>query len=109
MARRVKSKGMEAEKQVALEKDFQRYVLKKLREIPRSYWYKANDRTTSGIPDIIGCVSGVFFALELKTRSKVTPIQAYHLRKIADAGGQSFVVTPDNWKEVFEFIKRLAA
>lgn len=100
---------MEAEKSVALEKDFQRCVLAKLRMIRGTYWYKANDRTTAGIPDIIGCVGGVFFALELKTRSKVTPIQAYHLRKIEDAYGQSFVVTPDNFKTTLEFIKKIAS
>jgi hypothetical protein len=91
-----------------LEKDFQERVLKKLREIPGTYWYKANDRTTAGIPDIIGCVAGIFFALELKTKSKVTPIQAYHLRKIEDAHGQSFVVTPDNWAKTYEFIRKIA-
>lgn len=92
-----------------LEKDFQRYVLKKLREIPCSFWVKINDRATIGLPDILGCVSGVFFGLELKTRSRVTGIQAYTLRKIDDAGGQAFVVNPNNFAEVLAFIKKIAS
>ena len=91
-----------------LEKDFQARVLKKLRELPRSYFYKVNDRTTAGIPDIIGCLNGIFIGIELKTKSKVTPIQAYHLRKITEAMGQAFVVTPGNFKEVFEFLKKIS-
>lgn len=91
-----------------LEKDFQARVLKRLREIPRSYFYKVNDRTTAGIPDIIGCVAGIFVAIELKTRSKVSPIQAYHLRKIGDAYGQVFVMTPGNFLEIFKFLQKLA-
>ena len=91
------------------EKVFQTRLLVRLREIPGTYWFKSNDRTTAGIPDIIGCVAGVFFALELKTKSKVSPIQAYHLRKIDDAAGQAFVVTPKNVAQVLEFIRKIAA
>lgn len=99
---------MNTQAELPLEKEFQTKVLKLLRTVPGSYWYKANDRTTAGIPDIIGCVNGLFFALELKTRSTVSAIQAYHLRKIEDALGQAFVVTPANWKKVFEFIMKCA-
>lgn len=90
------------------EKVFQTRLLVRLREIPGTYWYKANDRTTAGVPDIIGCVAGIFFALELKTKSKVSPIQAYHLRKIDEAAGQAFVVTPKNAAQVLEFIKKIS-
>lgn len=95
-------------KTLPLEKDFQDYVLKKLREISGTWWYKANDRTTVGIPDIIGCVAGVFFAIELKTKSKVSAIQAHTLRKIDISGGHSFVCTPENFPEILAFIKKTA-
>ena len=91
-----------------LEKNFQTAFLKKLRKIPRSFWYKANDRVTIGVPDIFGCVSGVFIAIELKTRSKVTPLQAHFLREITKAHGQSFVVSPDNADEVLKYLTKLA-
>lgn len=91
------------------EADFQRWVLKRLREIPRSWWLKVNDRTTVGIPDILGCVSGVFVAIELKTKSKVTPLQAYTLRKIDYAHGQSFVMNPDNCHEIFKMLEKFSS
>lgn len=99
---------MATKKDLPLERDFQDHVLKKLREIPNSWWVKINDRNTIGLPDIIGCVAGVFFAIELKTRSKLSAIQAYTLRKIDASGGQSFVCTPENFVEILAFIKKTA-
>lgn len=93
---------------VPLEKDFQRVFLQKLRKIPRSFWHKVNDRVTIGVPDIFGCVSGVFIAIELKTRSKVTPLQAHFLREVSKAHGQAFVVSPANADEVLKFLLNLS-
>jgi hypothetical protein len=93
---------------VPLERDFQAYVLRKLREIPNSWWVKLNDRTTIGLPDIVGCVAGVFFAFELKTKTKVTALQAHTLKKIERAGGQAEVVTPENFDEVYDFVRKTA-
>lgn len=92
-----------------LEKDFQRGVLKKLRELPHSFWVKINDRVTIGLPDIVGSVAGIFVAIELKTRSKITPIQAHTLRKITESGGLAFVVTPANWKETYALLLKLSS
>lgn len=99
---------MAKKKTQPLEKDFQKIVLQKLRKIPRSFWHKLNDRAAIGVPDIFGCVSGVFIAIELKTRSKVTPLQAWYLRQIEKANGQSFVVTPDNFDQVFKHLVKLS-
>ena len=93
---------------VPLEKDFQTKVLKLLRAIPNSWWVKLHDQSTAGLPDIVGCVAGVFFAIELKTKSKVTALQAYTLRKIDKANGQSYVVTPENWAEVYAAVQKVA-
>ncbi len=90
------------------EKDFQVRCLKKLREIPGVWAEKWNDRVLIGVPDIVICVSGCFVVWELKTRSKLAPIQAYVLKKIDRAGGHTFVVTPDNFDEALAFIKKLA-
>lgn len=48
---------------------------------------------------------GRFVALELKTRSKLTKLQAYILKLIRDAGGYAVEVRPDNWPEIFEALK----
>lgn len=62
-------------------------VLKALRAIPGVWCYKANDRTTSGLPDIIGCVRGHTFAIELKAPGeRPTAIQKRTLARLRDAG-----------------------
>jgi hypothetical protein len=95
-------------KNLPLESVFQDKVLKKLREIPHSWWVKINDRTTVGLPDILGFCAGVGFAIELKTKSKLSAIQAYTLRKIDHSGAQTFVCTPDNVDEVLDFIRKVS-
>lgn len=92
-----------------LEKEFQTRVLKKLRLIPKTWWAKLNDRVTIGLPDIVGSCGGVMVVLELKTRSKLSKIQAYTLKKIASTGAVAFVVTPDNWDDVYGFLLELAS
>lgn len=51
-----------------------------------------------GIPDIIGCVHGLFISIELKQSSKHKPskLQAHNLELIRFAGGLSFVAYPEN-------------
>ena len=48
---------------------------------------------TAGIPDIIACIGGRFFAFEVKTESgRVTKLQEATIRKILAAGGIASVV-----------------
>lgn len=91
-----------------LEKDFQARVLKRLRTLKRTHWAKLNDRTTIGLPDVVGCVAGRYVALELKTTSELSGLQAYTLKLIGFAGGVTHVVTPDNFDKVFDSISSLA-
>ena len=59
---------------------------------PSAWVYKASDRFTSGIPDLILCKEGLFYAIELKVGSnKATPIQGYVMRQIVSAGGRAVV------------------
>ena len=51
--------------------------------------YKAADRFTSGIPDLLLCIQGKFNAIELKVGSnKPTRIQEFVMREIRKAGGR---------------------
>lgn len=51
--------------------------------------YKAADRFTSGIPDLLLCRKGNFYAIELKSGSKKpTRIQEFVMREIRKAGGR---------------------
>lgn len=67
-----------------------RNVMKMLRkEYPNVWCWKVNDRFTSGVPDIIGCLpSGRMFAVELKVRpNKATRLQEHVIGKIRASGG----------------------
>lgn len=87
------------------ETKFKVKVLAELRKIPCSYWQKLNDRTTAGLPDLIGCYRGHFFAIELKSgKPKASPLQRQVLDYIENAGGHAFVMSPENFKEVLGII-----
>ena len=55
----------------------------------------------SGIPDIVGCYKGVFFAIECKAgKGTTTALQERELKRITNAGGIAWVVNEDNINEV---------
>lgn len=62
-------------------------VLKALRRLPGLWCYKAHDQCTPGIPDIIGCLRGRMFAIELKAPGEgPTAIQRRTLALLRAAG-----------------------
>ena len=77
------------------ESDIVAAILRYLRTVPGCFAWKTHGGRygTAGIPDIIACVEGRFFAFEVKTESgKVTPLQAATIQKILAAGGMAAVV-----------------
>lgn len=55
----------------------------------------------SGVPDIVGCYRGVFFAIECKAGSnKPTALQEAEMRKIREANGITLVVNEENIDDV---------
>ena len=65
-------------------------MLKK--EFPYAWVYKTADRWKAGIPDILACNEGRFFAAELKVgKNTATKLQLYVLKQIKRAGGCSAV------------------
>lgn len=70
-------------------------LLSKLK--PLGFFWKAADRFTSGIPDIIGCYLGRFVAIEMKVdRGKPTPLQTYNMKQIIKNTGYTAIVTYSN-------------
>jgi len=66
-----------------------------LKTVSRCFTWKTHGGVygTAGIPDIIACVDGRFFAFEVKTASgKATQLQQATIRKILAAGGTALVV-----------------
>lgn len=60
----------------------------------------------AGIPDIIGCMNGMFIAIECKAgRGKTTALQERELQWIGDAGGFTFVAREDNLDELTQLLQ----
>jgi len=78
------------------EKDIVSAILGYLKSVPDCFAWKEHGGMygTAGIPDIIACINGRFFAFEVKTPSgKLTRIQQVTIDKICSAGGQAYKVT----------------
>lgn len=93
-----------------LESAFQRRVLADLGKLPNIYFHKHQAGSIRGIPDIVGSVSGVFFALELKRHRKALarPLQKYTLSKIEQSGALSFIVYPEVWGYVLTVLAKIS-
>jgi Holliday junction resolvase len=55
----------------------------------------------SGVPDIVGCYKGKFFAIECKAgKGKTTALQEKNIAQIIAQGGVAIVVNEDNIPDV---------
>ena len=75
--------------------DIVKAIMKYLKTVPRCFAWKEHGGMygTAGIPDIIACIDGQFFAFEVKTEiGKPTKLQEATIRKIRSAGGTAVVV-----------------
>jgi Holliday junction resolvase len=55
----------------------------------------------SGVPDIVGCHKGRFFAIECKAgKGTTTALQDKNIKEIEKAGGRVIVVNENNLEEV---------
>lgn len=62
----------------------------------------------SGIPDIVGCVAGMFFAIEVKAgRNKPTALQVAEIEAIRRSNGVAIVANEENWEAVRELVRSL--
>jgi len=60
----------------------------------------------SGVPDIVGCYRGNFFAFECKSgKNKPTALQDKNLSDITVAGGIACVVNEDNMMHIEKILK----
>jgi len=78
-----------------LEKDITKAILRLLKTVPNCFCWKEHGGIygTAGIPDVIACVNGKFFAFEVKTETgRVTELQRSIIKKILAAGGTASVV-----------------
>ena len=92
-----------------LEHAFQKIVKDRLKEIPGLYHFTKEALSIRGIPDLIGCYRGTFFAWELKRNKKEAAkktgrivLQRYTLGLIEKAGGHARLVHPDNLEQCLQ-------
>ena len=77
-------------------------VTRQLKELGAYYFYPATGGFgRSGVPDIVGCFNGLFFAIECKAGSnKPTTLHQKNLDQIVQAGGLAWVVNEENMRDV---------
>lgn len=84
----------------------QRKVFKALRGLPSSYWFKLDQRTRKGDPDIIGSYKGWFIGIECKKQGGVVaPLQEHRRKQLMETGAE--VVVIQNEEELDVFITRM--
>ena len=77
------------------ENDIVKAILKYLKTVPHCFAWKEHGGMygTAGIPDIIACIGGKFYAFEVKTPvGKTTALQDATIRKIKNCGGYAGIV-----------------
>lgn len=62
----------------------------------------------SGVPDIVGCYKGFFFAIECKAgKNQPTALQQREMRKIMEAGGATFLANEETTEELQAWLRTL--
>ena len=77
------------------ESDIVKAIMRYLKTVPRCFCWKEHGGMygTAGIPDIIACIDGRFFAFEVKTDDgSPTKLQEATIRKILATSGTALVV-----------------
>lgn len=79
-----------------MEKESVAAILRYLKTLPCCFAWKTHGGMygTAGIPDIIACVDGRFYAFEVKQPGgRITRLQEVTLKKLGAAGGVAVMVT----------------
>ena len=84
-------------------------VVDQLKSLGAYYFYPVTGGYgSSGVPDIVGCYNGRFFAIECKAgTNKPTALQQKNIDAIRKSGGAAIVVNESNMMEVTQWITNL--
>ena len=91
------------------EKRVKTKVVAILKELGTYYFYPVTGGYgASGVPDIVGCYKGKFFAIECKAgKGKTTALQEKNIAQIIAQGGLAIVVHEDNIEDVNELLRHI--
>jgi len=84
--------------------------VKKILDTHNAYYFMpiGGPYSRPGIPDIVGCYNGVYFAIECKAgKGKTTALQDRELSLISKAGGIAIVVNENNLDDVVAMLERM--
>ena len=84
--------------------------VKKILDTYNTYYFMpiGGPYSRPGIPDIVGCYNGVYFAIECKAgKGKTTALQDRELSLISKAGGIAIVVNENNLDDVVAMLERM--
>lgn len=89
------------------EAELTRDCVRRLNKLPECFAVKMHGSPfqRSGLPDIIGCLQGEFFGIEMKMPGKeknLTERQAATIEKIRNSGGRAGVAT--SYRECWEIL-----
>ena len=88
------------------------YAKQKMETKPVGWYFKhwGGGYAKSGIPDIIACICGVMFGIELKaSNGHATDLQKLNISRINEAGGIGVILYPsgfDDFKNIVEEVIR---
>lgn len=91
------------------EKKVKKAVTARLKTLGAYYFYPVTGGYgSSGVPDIVGCYRGYFFAIECKAGcNSVTPLQQKNINDIRTQRGLAFVVNENNLDDVTRYLSEL--
>jgi Holliday junction resolvase len=77
-------------------------VTQQLKALGAYYFYPVTGGYgRSGVPDIVGCYKGKFFAIECKAgTNKPTPLQELNIEQIKQSSGLALVINEENMDTV---------
>lgn len=89
---------------------FKNRVMAFLETLPDCWFSKIQQVGIRGTPDILCCINGYFVALELKSSlaAEIAALQVHNLKAITNAGGISFISTPETWFNDMETLRELS-
>jgi len=91
------------------EKKVKTKVVNILKELGVYYFYPVTaGYGAAGVPDIVGCYKGRFFAIECKAgKGKTTALQDKNIARIKETGGLAIVVNEDNLEDVNALMRQI--
>jgi hypothetical protein len=81
-------------------------VVQQLKLLDAYYFYPVTGGYgRSGVPDIVGCYKGKFFAIECKAgTNRPTPLQELNIEQIKQSSGLALVINEENVDSVYSIL-----